>query len=293
MKMFFKSALMVGLMEFVGGIVFAEGSQQRSAVTNPNQFNFSWNQLHTGIYEGMIAETVTMRGYNNDMVPAYYSRPLGQGPFPGIILISHMPGWDEMNREVARRLTARGYAVIVPDIYYRFGQGLPADVAATARQAGGVQDVSVIGDCQGALAYLNSQSYSNGKVGVIGMCSGGRHSFLAACQIDGLSAAVNCWGGGVVTTNVTPAQPVPPIDLTANLNVPLLGIFGNNDRSPSPEQVNQLEAELVKYGKNYEFHRYDGAGHAFWSYDRDAYRPAAAMDSWNKVFDFFWKHLWH
>jgi carboxymethylenebutenolidase len=292
MKMLYKSLLVAGLLEFVGSIVFAEGSRQREAVKGPDQLNYAWNQLNTAAYEAMIAETVTIRGYNGDLIRAYYSRPMGEGPYPGIILISHMPGWDEINREVARRLTQRGYAVICPDIYGRFGQGLPADIATKAREAGGVYDVSVIGDCEGALAYLKSQPYSNGKVGVIGMCSGGRHSFLAACQIDGLSAAVDCWGGGVISANVTAAQPVAPIEMTANLKVPLMGIFGNDDRSPSPEQVNQHEAELKKHGKDYVFHRYDGAGHAFWSYDRDGYRPAAAIDSWNKVFDFFWKHLW-
>ncbi|MFC7540287.1 dienelactone hydrolase family protein [Siccirubricoccus deserti] len=45
--------------------------------------------------------------------------------------------------------------------------------------------------------------------------------------------------------------------------MPLLGLFGNDDRAPSPEQVDQHEAELKKHGKNYEFHRYDGAGHGF------------------------------
>ena len=293
MKIFLKSVLMIGLLEFVGTMVFAQ-SQPGTAAVSANHFNYTWNQLHTGVYEGMIAETITIRGYNNDLIRAYYSRPLGEGPFPGIILITHMPGWDEMNRELARRLTQRGYAVLCPDIFGRFGQGLPADVAAKAREAGGVYDVSVMGDCEGALSFLKSQPYSNGKVGVIGMCSGGRHSFLAACQIDGLSAAVNCWGGGVVMANsdLSPARPVAPIDLTSNLKVPLLGIFGNEDRSPSPEQVNQHEAELKRHGKEYEFHRYDGAGHAFWSYDREAYRPTAAMDSWNKVFEFFGKHLW-
>ena len=90
---------------------------------------------------------------------------------------------------------------------------------------------------------------------------------------------------------LTPARPVAPIDLTSQLNCPLLGIFGNDDRSPTPEHVNRLEEELKKHGKNYAFHRYDGAGHAFWSYDRDAYRPAQAMDSWDKALEFFGKHL--
>ena len=54
-----------------------------------------WNQLRTNEYEGMLAETITMVGYNDDQIHAYFSRPLGNGPFPGIILIPHMPGWDE------------------------------------------------------------------------------------------------------------------------------------------------------------------------------------------------------
>ena len=127
MKMLFKSLVLAGFLDLVGSMVFAEGSRQREAIKGPDEVNYAWNQLHTGAYEAMIAETVAIRGYNNDLVRAYYSRPLGDGPYPGIILISHMPGWDEMNREVARRLTSRGYAVIVPDIYYRFGQGPPAE----------------------------------------------------------------------------------------------------------------------------------------------------------------------
>ena len=252
-----------------------------------------WNQLQTDVYEGMIAETVTVPGYTGDRIHAYFSRPLGKGPYPGIILIPHMPGWDEMNKEVARRFTSHGYSVLCPNIYERFGHGLPAEISAKARQEGGVSDDSVMGDCEGALQYLNSLPYSNGKTGVIGMCSGGRHSFLAACRVKGLNAAVDCWGGRVVAAkeDLTPGQPVAPIDLTGDLGCPLLGIFGNEDKFPPPEQVDQLEAELKKHNKEYQFFRYDGAGHAFWSHDREAYRPVQAMDSWEKVFSFFEKHL--
>ena len=85
--------------------------------------------------------------------------------------------------------------------------------------------------------------------------------------------------------------PVAPIDLTKDLSCPLLGLFGNDDRAPSPEQVNQHEAELKKHGKTYEFHRYDGAGHGFFYWHRPLYRPEQAMDGWSKVFAFFGKHL--
>ena len=252
-----------------------------------------WNQIRTDDYEGMLAEAVTIPGYNNEKIHAYVSRPLGKGPYPGVILIPHMPGYDEILMETIRRFTHHGCVAICPNIFERFGHGLPAEVAAKAREAGGVYDDSVMGDCQGSLDYLTSLPYSNGKVGIIGMCSGGRHAFLAGCRVKGLSAVVECWGGGVVMPkeNLTPAQPVAPIDLTAQLSSPLLGIFGNDDRSPSPEQVNLHEEELKKHGKDYTFHRYDGAGHGFWYYDRENYRPVQAMDSWAKVFGFFNKHL--
>jgi len=252
-----------------------------------------WNQLNTGAYEGMLAETVSMTGHGGDSIFAYLSRPLGNGPYPGIILIPHMPGWDELNREVARRFTQHGYVTICPDIYSRFGQGLPADISQKARDAGGVPDDSVMDDCAGALRYLKSLPTSNGRVGVIGMCSGGRHAFLAGCRVEGLNAAVDCWGGGVIMApeQLTPARPVAPIDLTEQLACPLLGIFGNDDKSPTAEQVDIHEEELKKFGKDYEFHRYDGAGHAFWTYSGEAYRPTAAMDSWAKTFEFFNRHL--
>ena len=104
-----------------------------------------WNQFQTDAYEGMIAETVTMAGYKGDRIQAYFSRPLTDGPYPGIILIPHMPGWDELNREVARRFTQHGYIVLCPNIYERFGHGLPGEISAKAREAGGVSDDSVMG----------------------------------------------------------------------------------------------------------------------------------------------------
>ena len=162
-----------------------------------------------------------------------------------------------------------------------------------AREASGAPDETVMGDCDGALSFLHNQANANGKVGVIGMCSGGRHTFLAACTVDGIDAAVDCWGGGVVAKpeELTPARPVAPIDYTEKLDCPLLGIFGNDDHSPTPEHVNILEEELKKYGKDYEFHRYDGAGHGIWYYDKPMYRQEQAMDSWNIACDFFDKHL--
>jgi len=253
----------------------------------------AWNDLRTNDYEAMMAETVTFSGYGGDRVRGYLSRPLGPGPYPGIILIPHMPGWDELNREVARRYTQHGFSVLCLNIYERFGHGQPAEVAERAQAAGGVPDASVMGDTAGALEYLLGLPNSNGRVGVTGMCSGGRHAFMAGCQVPGIAAVVDCWGGGVVMgpDDLTPARPVAPIEMTSQLQCPLLGIFGNEDQAPSPEQVDQHEAELTKYGKQHVFHRYDGVGHAIWNYARDTYRGSVAIDSWNQALAFFDQHL--
>ena len=252
-----------------------------------------WNELQTDTNEGMTAELVTIKGYNGDDVHAYFARPNGTGPYPGIVLAHHMPGWDEFYRETARRFVDHGYIAICPDLYERFGHGSPVDVAAKARGEGGVADDSVIADLQSALNYLKALPNSNGKVGVIGHCSGGRHAYLAACRAQGFNAIVDCWGGNVIMASdrLTPNQPVSPIEYTNDLSCPILGIFGNDDQNPPPDQVNQHEEELKKHGKTYEFHRYDGAGHGFWYYDRPAYRQEQAMDAWNKTFDFLGKHL--
>ena len=96
-----------------------------------------WNQLRTDEYEGMLAETMNFVGYNGDIVNSYYVRPLGAGPFPGIVVIHHMPGWDELYREIARRFAQHGYMVICPNLYSRFGHGTPEEVAVKVREKGG------------------------------------------------------------------------------------------------------------------------------------------------------------
>jgi carboxymethylenebutenolidase len=247
----------------------------------------------TNMYEGMLAETVTMPGANGELINAYFARPLGPGPFPGMVVIHHAPGWDEWYREATRKFAHHGYAALSPNLYFRAGHGSPEDVGAKVRAAGGVPDDQAVGDLEGAMRYLRSLPYLSGKVGIFGTCSGGRHAFLTACRVDGFDAVVDCWGGRVVMgpNELTPNQPVAPIDYTENLNAPLLGIFGEEDRSPTPEQVAQHEEELKKHGKDYEFHMYPKAGHGFFYYDRPNYRQEQAVDGWKKIFEFLSRTL--
>ncbi|HLF76317.1 MAG TPA: dienelactone hydrolase family protein [Dehalococcoidia bacterium] len=237
-------------------------------------------------YEGQIAETITLPGFHGDEIESYYARPMGAGPFPGVVLIHHMPGCDEWTKETVRRLAHHGYAAISPHLFARHGPGSPDDVAARARAAGGLRDDEVMGDVAGAIAFLRGQPQANGKIGIIGFCSGGRHVYLAACTMDGIDAAVDCWGGSVIVDDssaLNERRPVAPITLTAQMRAPLLGIFGNDDQNPTVAHVNATEAELKKHGKNYEFHRYDGAGHGFFAWTRPNYRQEQSVDAWTKI----------
>ena len=102
----------------------------------------------TNMYEGMLAETVTMQGAKGDKINAYFAKPMGEGRFPGMVVIHHAPGWDEWYRECTRKFAHHGYMAISPNLYFRDGHGTPEDVGAKVRAAGGVPDDQVLGDLE-------------------------------------------------------------------------------------------------------------------------------------------------
>lgn len=244
----------------------------------------------------MITQGVTFAGNGGDQIDGYYARPAGEGPFPGVIVIQHIFGVDEWIMEVCRRFAHHGYAALAPNLYARIGslgQGSVEDVAARLRSLGGLNDEVVVGDLRGALEKIRSFPESSGKAGTIGFCMGGRFAYLAACKIPELSAAIDCWGGGVAPDLSQPGNPpgTPVVNFTQDMSVPLLGLFGNDDSRPNPAEVDRTEAALKQHNKPYEFHRYDGAAHAFFSWSGINFRPMQARDGWERVWSFLEKHL--
>ncbi len=242
-------------------------------------------------YEGLIAETVTYPGMNGDRIDAYLARPLGPGPYPGVIVIPEVFGLVTHIKEVTRRIAARGYAAIAPELYTRVGPPDPTDMTSVGPKMMALADAQAVADLEGAITFLKDLPQSNGRAGAIGFCSGGRHTLLLACQSTRLDAAVDCWGGRTVEGEVTELRPVLPIDLIEHLCCPLLGIFGEEDTNPTVEHVERLRARLTGHKKEFEFKVYPNAGHAFFADYRPSYRQEAAVDAWMRVFDFFDKHL--
>ncbi|MFF7193139.1 MULTISPECIES: dienelactone hydrolase family protein [unclassified Streptomyces] len=241
----------------------------------------------------LTATTVTITGHGGDEIEAYVARPEGDHRRGGVVVIHHLPGYDRPTKEMTRRFAEMGYDAVCPNLFHREAPGAaPDDAAAVGRANGGVPDERLVGDVEGAVAYLRALPTSNGKAGVIGHCSGGRQAVLSACHLD-VDAAVDCYGAFV--TGTVPEGFVLRItnlvDQLPGLRAPLLGLFGAADSHPSPAEVAELERILTDLGKEYEFHSYEGAGHGFFAVDRPNYNVPAVQDGWERIADFYGKHL--
>jgi carboxymethylenebutenolidase len=137
-------------------------------------------------FRNIQAGMATYRGHGGARGDAYYAHPSNDGLHPGVVVIHHMPGWDEWTCEVARKFAHHGYAAVAPSLYFRVGDGAQEEVVNKVREAGGVPDEQMLGDVTGAIDFLRSQPHASGKVGVIGFCSGGRQTYLVACKLSHL-----------------------------------------------------------------------------------------------------------
>ena len=191
-----------------------------------------------------------------------------------------MPGYDRSSKEIARRFAAdEGLIAVMPHLYSREGAGAsPDDAAAAARAAGGVPDDRLVGDVEGGGQVHQVPGRPNGKVATIGYCSGGRQSFLAAISLQ-LDAAVDCYGAFVVEPppegmgaegHATSRQGQGPV-------LPVARPVRRRRQAPLPRgRWPSSKRPWRRHGKTYEFHSYEGAGHAFFNVDRPSYRPEAA-----------------
>lgn len=239
------------------------------------------------MYDAMLSETITFQGAGGDWIEGYSARPLDGAARGSVLVNHHFPGYDYDAKDITRRFAYYGFNALCPNLYSRDAPATatPEEAAAIVRAAGGVPRERYIGDAAAAVAYLRAAPNSNGKVGVIGFCSGGRQSVLAACTLD-LDAAVDCYGGMVVGQPPEGSTSTALYDDLPNLNCPLLGIFGEEDRQPSPAHVEELSGLLTQYGKTFEFHSYE-SGHSFLQADRPAYRPGPATEAWKTIREFY------
>ena len=239
------------------------------------------------------AETTTITGYGGDGIEAYLSGPLDDGRFGGVVVIHHMPGYDEGTKEIARTFAApRLCSRYAPTCTCEAPGAPPDEAASTVRAAGGVPDERLVGDVAGAVEFLKSLPHSNGKAGTIGYCSGGRQSFFAACGLE-LDAAVDCYGAFVVTA---PPKEIglkigPIVHLAEKLSCPLLGLFGAEDQHPSPPADGGLEEALTSTARPSSSEPTRAPDMLSSRLSRPNFNVEAAADGWSRIWAFFGRHL--
>jgi carboxymethylenebutenolidase len=216
----------------------------------------------------------------------------GKGPHPGIVLCQHIPVGhtgvenDTVTLKTAERYAENGYTTVVPFIFHWWPKS--ADMQLKRDE---FRDDWTTLDLKAAFDLLAGMDGVDPKrIAVIGHCWGGRVAWLGA-GTDPRYAACAVFYGGRVKLPMGPGTP-PAIELAGKIPCPVIGFFGNEDTNPSPEDVNAYEAALAKAGVEHVFHRYDGAGHAFQSFNNEErYRHVASEDAWKKVLVFLGQKL--
>ncbi|MGH7089401.1 MAG: dienelactone hydrolase family protein [Stellaceae bacterium] len=226
----------------------------------------------------MSGETALAVG-GSDMT-LYVARPQGAGPFPAILVAHHRGGVDAFTRHVAERYSAIGMLAAAPDFYHR----RPRDEDPVASMTH-LKDGELLDDINAAVRHLLSRpDVRKDRLGIVGHCLGGRTAYLALAWNPAFKAAVLLYHGNIFESR-DEGMPAP-FDLTSNIHCPILGLFGNDDRNPSPAMVRRLSNELARLGIRHLFHGYDGAGHAFQDNTAPNYREAAAEAAWPKMLEF-------
>lgn len=235
-------------------------------------------------------QTATVQLSSGDVqINAYLANPVGEGPFPAVIVFQEIFGVNTHIREVTQRIAKAGYVVIAPALYQRIAPNFetgytPADVELGKRYKAQTVAAELLADTAAAIAYLRSlPSVKGDAIGTIGFCFGGHVAYLAA-TLPEIKATASFYGAGIATW--TPGGGLPTISRTAEISGTLYAFFGTKDASIPAEQVQQIQTELEKQHVPHQIFPYP-ADHGFFCDQRASYNPNAANDAWNQVKQLF------
>jgi len=226
--------------------------------------------------------------------PVTLCTPDGDGPWPGVVMYPDAGGARPALREMARRLAGLGYAVLLPDVYYRHGDWAPfdmtdvfADDAERRRLFGLMKSVTpevMEADARAFFDYLQSRPEVRGdRFGTTGYCMGGRTSLIVAGRVpDRVAAAMSFHGGGLAAAD----DPGSPHLLAGRMRAAVYVGAAENDPSYTAEQSEVLDAALTAAGVEHVIEWYPAA-HGFAVTDNGPYDAAAAERHWQAMADFF------
>ena len=232
-----------------------------------------------------FTDKLNVGGSEMDM---YAALPDGPGPHPAVVIAFHVGGLDDFDRKMADQLAESGFVAVVPDLFHRFPQSVMD--GPRLDRLGHLQDPDIIADMNAAVDFLAGNSLiDSNRLGVTGFCMGGRIAWLMAASNPIFKCTAPFYGGNIMG-NWGPGE--TPFSMANNINCPMLFHFGAEDGNPSVADRDIFDAELTRLGKDFEFHTYDGAGHAFMDYTNpERHHAESAAAAWPRTIDFFNKHL--
>jgi carboxymethylenebutenolidase len=239
--------------------------------------------------EGLEAGQVTLTVKGQE-VPVYRARPKGKTNLPVVLVVSEIFGVHEHIADVARRFAKLGYLALAPDLFVRQGNAAAySSIAELMKEVvSKVPDEQVMGDLDACVDWAAKNGGDTGKLGITGFCWGGRITWLYCAHNPKVKAGV-AWYGRLVGDK-TALTPRHPIDIAADLKVPVLGLYGGKDSGIPLETVEQMKAALAKGRSKSEIMVYPEAGHAFHADYRPSYVEPAARDGWRRCLAWFKAH---
>ena len=241
--------------------------------------------------EGLEAGTVHYE-VNGFQVPAYRAAPAGKTGLPVVLVIQELFGVHAYIADVCRRLAHAGYLAIAPELYAR--QGDPAQYTDMAKLmaevVAKVPDGQAMADLDGAVQWATAHGGDAARIGITGFCWGGRVTWLYAAH-GPVKAGVAWYGRLVGSPSVL--TPKHPVEITAILKAPVLGLYGGQDGGIPLDTVDKMKAALAQgsaAAKASEFVVYPDAPHAFHADYRPSYRQGPAEDGWKRALAWFKAH---
>ena len=241
--------------------------------------------------DGLDAAEVKVPVSGGDM-PAYMAAPAKAGRYPVVIVIPEVFGMHEYQKDMCRRLAKLGYVGITLDPFFRMGDlSKMTAIGEVVAAANKLADAQMLGDLDSLVAFIEKQPKANGKkIGITGMCRGGRSVWMYTAHSAKIKAGVSWYGG---LNPVPVSMPQTPHDVAAKLNAPVLGLYGGADGGIPVHQVARLQEVLKggnKHAKASTFILYPDMPHAFHADYRPSYRKEAAEAGWKEMLAWFKQH---
>ena len=223
-------------------------------------------------------------------IPGYRAMPAEGGPFATILVVQEVFGVHEHIKDICRRLAKAGYFAVAPALYARQGDVTQmSNMDDVMKVVAKVPEAEVASDLDATVAWAASTGKADtAKLGITGFCWGGRQVWLYAEHNPKVKAAV-AWYGPLKrpTSQMTP---VNPMDQVAQLQVPVLGLYGGADQGIPMDQIKAMQAALKAADKPSEIVVYPDTPHGFNADYRPSYRADAARDGWARMLVWFKDH---